>query len=102
MITSRICDGSSIDANRFRTSDVVEPFRGPEPGRDLVHGVRIDHRADLDARETADLVVLGDGVAVDLNRRDGLAALPCRCDADDVRAGPPSSRKSAAHMVSGS
>ena len=58
--------------------DVVEPFRGPEPGRDLVHGVRIDQRADLDARETTDLVVLGDGVAVDLNRRNGLAALPRR------------------------
>ena len=80
MITSRICDGSSIDANRFRTSDVVEPLRGPEPGRDLVDGVRLDRRADLDARETAHLLVLGDGVALDLDRRDGLAALPRRCD----------------------
>ena len=79
MMTSRICDGSSMDANRFRTWTSSNRFAA-EPGRDVVHGVRIDHRADLDARETAELVVLGDGVAVDLDRRDGLAALPRRCD----------------------
>ena len=55
--------------------DVFEPFGGPEPGRDLVHGARIDRRADLDAGETAHLVIFGDGVAVDLDRGNCVAAL---------------------------
>ncbi len=47
--------------------DAFEAFGGAQPRGDLVDGVGLNRRADLDAGEAAHLVVFGRGVAVDLN-----------------------------------
>ena len=66
-ITHTICEGSAIDAKRFRTSTLSNLCAARSRSRACVEGVRVDRHAELEPREPRDVGFGRQDVALDLD-----------------------------------